>query len=117
MASSDLGLRARVFARGARAEAGGGHQRRRVIGVVELRVGAEFGENAHQFGIGRLGGQEEGRGAHGVQRGQPEVDALGHAGVDVRSFSDCFAYKLDAGHVAGTVGRRIIVAAAGLADV
>ena len=60
-------LGAGIFAGRARRQPGGDHQRRAVVGVRHLRIGAERGQRAHQLGVGGARGQQERRRADRVQ--------------------------------------------------
>src|SRR5262249_47193278 len=49
------------------------------------------------------------------QAGEPEIYLARHARVDVASLSDEVLDEFQAGHIAGTIGRRVVVSTAGFA--
>ena len=93
------------------------HQRRRVILVRQQRVGAERSQRPHQLRVGGFGRQKERCRAEGIQTGQSQIHLFRHARVQVRSTRGKLLDQLDARHRSGPLRRRIVVAAARLADV
>ena len=101
-----------------RADAGRDHQRRRAVLVGQQRIGAELGQQAHQLGIGRPGGEQERRRADRVERGHAHAGPLRHAGVErPRLFATSFRTNSRLSMLPEPSRRRVVAAGdAGLAD-